>query len=405
MNVKYAFLDMNSYFASVEQRDHPCLRGRPVAVVPVLAETTSCIAASYEAKRFGVRTGTRVADARRLCPGLHLVEARPRRYVEVHHQLIRAVETCLPVHAVRSIDEMSFRLLGAERDPEQAERLALRMKQAICDEPELGAYLPCSIGLAPNEWLAKVAADFRKPDGLTVFLREGLPDCLYPLELRDFPGIGARMERRLHRAGVTTVERFCDLSATDLARVWGSKLLGQVWWQRLRGDDLHEVPTTRRTLGHSHVLAPEWRTETRARAVVLRLVEKAAARLRSIDYWAGSISVSARFLEAPSWGGRRRIAPCQDSLTLVRAAGCLWDRKPTFVPLQVGVTFADLVAGPNVALPLFEEDRRRLALARAVDAINRRYGPHSVYLGGMHGAESQAPTRIAFGAIPDLDWD
>src|SRR6516162_4157558 len=113
MNVKYAFLDMNSYFASVEQRDLPYLRGRPVAVVPVLAETTSCIAASYEAKRFGVRTGTRVADARRLCPGLHLVEARPRRYVEVHHQLIRAVEACLPVHAVRSIDEMSFRLLGA----------------------------------------------------------------------------------------------------------------------------------------------------------------------------------------------------------------------------------------------------------------------------------------------------
>lgn len=405
MEVNYAFLDMNSYFASVEQRDHPGLRGRPVAVVPVLAETTCCIAASYEAKRFGVKTGTQVAVARKLCPGLRVVEARPPRYVEVHHRLIRAVETCLPVHAVRSIDEMSCRLLGAERKPDAATQLALRMKRAIRDDRELGPCLTCSIGLAPNEWLAKVAADFHKPDGLTMFLRDDLPDCLHSLELCDFPGIGPRMERRLHRAGVTSVARFCDLPAAELSRIWGSKLLGMLWWQRLRGEDLREAPTVRRTLGHSHVLAPDWRTEPRARAVLLRLVEKAAARLRSIDYWAGSISVSARFLGAPSWGERRGLGPCQDTLTLIQAAGSLWDLKPPVVPLQVGMVLADLAAGPNVAVPLFEDDRRRLALARAVDAINRRYGPHSVHFGGMHGAQSQAPTRIAFGAIPDLEWE
>jgi DNA polymerase-4 len=405
VDVKYAFLDMNSYFASVEQRDRPRLRGRPVAVVPVLAETTCCIAASYEAKRFGVKTGTRVAVARKLCPGLCVVEARPRRYLEVHHQLIRAVETCLPVHAVRSIDEMSCRLLGAERKPDEAMQLALRMKLALRNDLQLGPHLPCSIGLAPNEWLAKVAADLQKPDGLTMFLREDLPDCLHCLTLRDLPGIGPRMERRLHGAGVTSVERFCDLPAAELTRIWGSKILGMLWWQRLRGDDLPEAPTTRRTLGHSHVLAPDWRTEPRARAVLLRLVEKAAARLRSLDYWAGSISVSARFLGAPSWGEHRGLGHCQDTLTLIRVAGSLWDRKPPIVPLQVGVVLADLAAGSNVAPPLFEEDRRHLALARAIDAINRRYGPHSIHFGGMHGAQSQAPTRIAFGAIPDLDWE
>ena len=405
MELRYAFLDMNAYFASVEQRDRPRLRGRPVAVVPVMAETTCCIAASYEAKRFGVTTGTRVVVARKLCPGLRVIEARPRRYVEVHHQLIRAVETCLPIHAVRSIDEMSCRLVGVERTLDEAMRLALRMKRAIRDDLLLGPDLRCSIGLAPNEWLAKIAADCQKPDGLTAFLRADLPDCLHCLALRDLPGIGPRMERRLHRAGVTSVEHFCDLAAAELGRIWGSKLLGQLWWQRLRGDDLPEVPTTRRTLGHSHVLAPAWRTEPRARAVLLRLVEKAAARLRSIDYWAGSISVSARFLHAPSWREHRGLGACQDTLTLIRAAGSLWDRKPSLIPLQVGVVLADLAAGPNVALPLFEEDRHHLALSHAIDAINRRYGPQAIHFGGMHGAQSQAPTRIAFGAIPDLDWE
>src|SRR5579871_4525772 len=98
--LNWLFLDLNSYFASVEQQDRPELRGKPVAVVPVLADTTCCIAASYEAKAFGVRTGTIVADARRLCPGIILVEGRHELYVDYHHRIVEAVETCLPVTAV-----------------------------------------------------------------------------------------------------------------------------------------------------------------------------------------------------------------------------------------------------------------------------------------------------------------
>jgi DNA polymerase-4 len=403
--VGYAFLDMNSYFASVEQRDDQALRHRPVAVAPVMAETTFCIAASYQAKRYGVKTGTRIDLARRLCPGIAVVHARPRRYVEVHHRIVQAVETCLPVHAVRSIDEMSFRLIGEEKEPDRAMELGLRLKQAIREDPELGPTLTCSVGLAPNEWLAKVAADMLKPDGLTMFLRKDLPDCLHGLALRDLPGIGARMEARLLRAGIGTVEQLCDLPAEGLSRIWGSRVLGHLWWQRLRGDDPAESPTTRRTLGHSHVLAPEWRTEPGARAVLLRLVEKAAARMRSIDYWAASISVSARFLDAPSWGLRCNLSPCQDPATLLRAARSLWDQKPPIVPLHVAVVLSDLIAGSNFPAPLFEEDRRLVSLGRAVDTINRRFGTHSVHFGGMHGAQSQAPLRIAFGVIPDLEWE
>src|SRR5436190_9071743 len=131
MGLHYLFVDMNAYFGSVEQQERPELRGRPVAVVPVKAESTCCIAASYEAKRFGVRTGTIVHEARRLCPDLCVVEARPRKYVETHHRIVNAVTSCLPVLAVRSVDEMVCKLVGAERQPDAAVRLAHRVKDAI----------------------------------------------------------------------------------------------------------------------------------------------------------------------------------------------------------------------------------------------------------------------------------
>ena len=113
--LNWLFVDLNSYFASVEQDDRPELRGRPVGVVPMMADTTVCIAASYEAKAYGVKTGTVVADAKRMCPGLVLVEARHEIYVDYHHRIVEAVESCLPVTAVCSIDEMACRLMGRER--------------------------------------------------------------------------------------------------------------------------------------------------------------------------------------------------------------------------------------------------------------------------------------------------
>ncbi len=114
-SVNWLFVDLNSYFASVEQQVRPELRGRPVGVVPAMVDTTCCIAASYEAKAFGVRTGTIVADAKKICPEIVLVEGRHDLYTEFHHKVVEAVESCVPVTAVCSIDEMACRLMGRER--------------------------------------------------------------------------------------------------------------------------------------------------------------------------------------------------------------------------------------------------------------------------------------------------
>ena len=149
--LRWLFLDLNSYFASVEQELEPKLRGRPIAVVPVVADTTVCIAASYEAKAFGVRTGTQVGDAKRMCPGIALVEARHELYVEYHNKIVEAVERMVPVTSVMSIDEMACRLIGREQPLLAALDLAHRVKAEIRNT--VGSTLRCSVGLAQNRYL------------------------------------------------------------------------------------------------------------------------------------------------------------------------------------------------------------------------------------------------------------
>src|ERR1700761_6598527 len=192
----WLFVDLNSYFASVEQELRPELRDRPVAVVPLMADTTCCIAASYEAKRYGVRTGTQVGDAKRLCPNILLVEARHELYVDYHHRIVEAVETCLPVTAVMSIDEMACRLMGRERPLLAALELGRKVKKSIHER--VGPMLRSSVGLATNRYLAKIASDMEKPDGIVALPLDVLPEALPRLALRDLPGIGERTEKRLN---------------------------------------------------------------------------------------------------------------------------------------------------------------------------------------------------------------
>ena len=131
MPLRILFVDMNAYFASVEQQDNPKLRGKPIGIVPMMARSTCCLAASYEAKAYGIKTGTPVWEALQLCPSLQLVVARHDRYVEVHNQIVRAVNRCLPIHRVMSIDEMACRLIGEARNPVAVRLMGMKIKSEI----------------------------------------------------------------------------------------------------------------------------------------------------------------------------------------------------------------------------------------------------------------------------------
>lgn len=397
------FIDFNAYFASVEQHIHPELRGRPVAVVPMDTDSTSVIAASYEAKRFGVKTGTRVGDAKRMCPGLVLASARTGEYVRIHHDLIAAVDAVIPVRAVHSIDEMSCRLAPVEREPDAARAVAMKVKRSIAER--VGPTMRCSIGIAPNRFLAKVGTDMMKPDGLVVIRNEDLPHVLHPLNLDDLPGIGRRMLARLNAQGITSVEQLCAATRSDLHAKWHS-VLGSYWHAWLRGEETHEEgETPRRSIGHQHVLAPNLRHAQGARAVVIRLLHKAAARARALGYAVSELSVWAGHTDWTRWSATARMGPRRDTSGLVERVTAMWDsRRPDSPPPRiVGVTLQNLVPNRSTTIPLFEQERRLSDLSDVMDKVNQKFGKNAVYIGAMHQAKSSAPSRIAFGSIPGLE--
>ena len=412
--LRYLFLDFNSYFASVEQQERPELRGKPVAVVPVLTDTTSCIAASYEAKAFGVKCGTNVGEARAKCPGLQVVEARPKVYVAYHEKAKEVAQRILPIDEVHSIDEVSFKLLGEERNKEEACALAKRLKQEIMRS--IGPCIKCSVGIAPNRFLSKVATDMQKPDGLIVLEASDLPHKLHRLKLTDFVGINVRMEKRLNASLIFTAEQMCAASRKDLIKAFGS-IIGDKWWYMLRGYDMGPEVHPRRSLGHSCVLAPEMRTDTACKEVLLRLVQKASARLRTEDLWTEAMDIGVSSDIQP-WHVHVRVPPTQDTLTLNEHFLAAWETRSFRQPRKVSVTFTNLKKAEHVTPSLFDPNYDRMLLNKAVDTVNQKFGKNSIFLAGMEHAKEAADEKIAFGktwlfqegkgdneifAIPDLD--
>lgn len=403
MSLRSLYIDFNSYFASVEQELQTELRGKPIGVVPVMADTTCCIAASYEAKAFGVKTGTLVKEAKLLCPEILLVEARPTLYVDYHHRLVTAVESCLPVDRVNSIDEMACILTGSQQQRFSAEQLAYKIKTVIATQ--VGAYLKCSIGIASNEFLAKTASDMHKPDGLTIIEPVDLPHCLYRLKLRDLCGIGPRMEARLQQQGIHTVQELCAADIHAMRHAWNG-IEGERMYALLRGDAVPRPPTQRASLSHSHVLAPELRTQRTAYSVLHRLTQKAAMRLRDYHYLTGALAISLKYRDGRKWEASRFFDATDETLTFLTALRELWRSRPPWAkqatPLAVGMAFSRLMEKSFMNRLLFSNYPRREKLDQAIDQLNLRYGKNTLYYGGAHLALHAAPMRIAFNHIPDL---
>lgn len=420
-HIRWLFLDLNSYFASIEQELRPELRDRPVAVVPVMADSTCAIAASYEAKAFGVRTGTQVGEAKNLCPGIELVEARHELYVDYHHRIVEAVERCIPVSVVMSIDEMAASLIGREQPLMAALDLGRRIKASIREH--VGSTLRCSVGLAPNRYLAKIASDMEKPDGLVALTPDILGPALSGLKLRDLPGVGARMEQHLNERGIRTMPQLLALSREQMNETWGG-IGGDKLWHWLRGEDFNDPELEHQTsISQSHVLPPELRSSEGCYAVAHKLLHKAAMRLRTARLWTTHVSLSIKFvvpkeeaskrhnsgIPQAAWSHGVAVIECQDSQTLVEALVKLWSMRPSGAlhqkPVYVGVGLGNLVPDHLHTLSLFsglESESRRTSLSITMDALNRKYGLDTLMPASMLLAKAAAPTRIAFTSIPDL---
>lgn len=403
-----AFVDMNAFFASVEQQETPKLRGRPIAVVPLVSDSTCAIAASYEAKALGVKTGTPVHEVLRLCPRIVLVEARPRLYMQYNQGILDCLNRFFVDIKPLSIDEMACWIGSLDRGPEAEMRLGRRVKKTICDT--LGECLRSSVGIAPNIFLAKVASDMQKPDGLTRLDAFNLPHALFRVPLADLPGVGRNMHRRLARCGITTVEHLYAADQHHLRRAWGG-VEGPRWYYMLRGRldadyRIWKSDEQRKSVGHSHVLPPEYRTRPGAQGVLLRLFTRCMRRLRQYGQAAASVGlwVKLRHNETfvrTTWKiDSRKHLHANDETTWIRIVRPLIEELPLLedgrVPYGVGVTFWDLKDARDVTLNLFDDTFARAEVSRTMDALNQKR-ENSLQIASVLPVQHTAPFRIAFG--------
>ena len=421
--LRWLFLDLNSYFASVEQQLDPALRGRPILVAPIASDTTVAIAASYEAKAFGINTGTPVWEARQRCRDIVVVPAQHRRYVEFHDAILAEIWRHIPVTKVCSIDEVACRLCDNENGAAEVIALARRIKAGIA--ANVGICLRSSIGVAPNRLLAKLASDMQKPDGLVVLHGHELPERLFGLKLRDITGIGAKMERRLAQQGILDIEMLCRRRPRDAGDAWGG-INGDRLWYLLHGFDLPEAARKSRSIGHSHVLSPSQRGAEPARLTARRLALKATSRLRRGGWTARLLVLHARFEDGmvdgvrDGWRGSVKLPTTQDSFRVLDALGLLWARLVAVAQSRhggvrlrmVGVTLAEIAPLAAEQGSLFEalaptdplaRATRGLKLAQAMDTLNEKFGRNAVTLGPTTGGRiDRVGSKIAFGRIPDL---
>ncbi len=404
MTLRSLLVDFNSYFASVEQQAEPRLRGKPLGVVPMLADTTVCIAASIEAKTFGVKTGTRVDEARRLCPGIEFVVARHELYIDYHHRAVAVVDAFVPVRAVLSIDEMDCELTGRWREPARAMDIARRVKAGLA--AQIGECLRTSIGIGPNTFIAKTASDMVKPDGLVMIEQSELPQRLFELPVRALSGVGKQMEKRLAAHGIRTVQDLAARSRDELRAIWGG-IGGDIMHGRIRGEEQHERASDTSSISHSSVLGPDSRNPEHAFAVLNRLTQKAAMRLRKAQFYAGKLSIGLKYLDASHWATEMRLVDTQDTVAFLHALDKLWSRRPKDrrTILRVEMAYSDFVPEDQHTGSLFASEGKSKNLYSALDKLNARFGKQAVYFASAHKARDRGGMHIAFNHIPDPKTD
>lgn len=381
------YIDMNSFFASVEQQLDSRLRGRPVAITAMENDKGCVVAASYEAKAVGIKTGTSVRDARRLCPDVVFRASRHRVYVRHNLQVAAVLDRHAELMRIRSVDEFQLALSGPTTTLDGAAQLVRTLKDAVATE--VGECLRFSAGIGPNHLLAKIAGKLEKPDGFQWLSPENMPDRIAHLALDDLPGISRAMLDRLHRAGVRDVPALCTLDPRHARSIWRS-VEGERFVRALQGLDVPLPETQRGAYGNSKVLAPEFRRPPEAYLVSRWLLEKSAARLRRDGRVAGSLAVSLSPMGRPRWARSVRIASSQDTAQFLAVHRAIWRtawpeiRRAELMSIGVHLGDVDLLARRcgDLLRPLAPSQRTAGERAAAVaDMINARFGRETIKWG------------------------
>jgi DNA polymerase-4 len=381
---------MDAFYASVEQRDRPELRGQPV-IVGGVGNRGVVSAASYEARRFGVRSAMPTATARRLCPQGIFLPVRMAHYAHVARQIRHILLSVTPLVEPLSLDEAFLDVRGCERLLGPAPEIARRIKERVRAETGLTA----SVGVAPNKFLAKLASDHGKPDGLVVVPVRQVAEFLAPLSVGRLWGVGAQGEKRLHALGVRTIGQLAALPERVLVDHFGKT--GRHLWELAHGRDERAVTPDREAKSIStETTFPEDVGDREAlRAWLLDLVDELAGRLRQEGVLARTVELKARSSDFRTRTRSLSLPEATDVTDVLwRAALRLFERSVTEaeLPLRLlGVGASNLTREEKVQRQLFGDEGRKRdeALDRTIDAIRGRLGPGAIRRGS--GLEPRLP--------------
>ena len=370
-------VDMDAFFASVEQQDNPALEGKPIAVTGA-GERTVITTASYEARAYGVKTGMTVFDARKLCPHILLVVGNNQKYAQV---CTRLVEICLrftPDTEIYSIDEVFLDITGSHHLFNGPENLARAIKATV--KSELG--IPCTVGIGPNILIAKLASDLAKPDGLRWIDEAAVPSVLEALPVKKLWGIGPHTEEKLARLGIIACGQLGRAPLALLTKKFG--IIGKQLIEMGNGKlerPLEIVPPEPKSIGHSITLPKDIWKRDEMLSCLLRLSERVGRRARRYDYKGKKIALTVRYADFNTFTRQITLpASTNDTGEIYRSAVAILDgiRLRTRVRL-FGISLSSLGKSGN-QMPLFQdpEQDKRAAMAKAVDAVNDKFGEQAI---------------------------
>ena len=380
-----AHADMDAFYASIEQRDRPELRGKPVAVGHA-GKRGVVAAASYEARRFGVHSALPMSTAKRRCPDLIVVRPRMHHYAEISARIREIFYRYTPIVEPLSLDEAYLDIGGSVGLFGSVEAIVEGIRRDVRSELEL----PVSIGVGPGKLVAKIASRKAKPDGALIVAASEVEEFLAPLPVREIWGVGRTSERVLHDLGIATIGQLAAADPAVLEERLGR--WGPVLHSLARGEDLRTVECDRgrKSYGEENTFPEDAADCDVIEATVIAHAETVARRLRRDGVRAATITLKYR----PSGPGERfRLVtrsrtldrPTDDGAVISKTALELWSEEPEHPPLRlVGVQVSGLDGERPVQLGLFGEveDERRKALNAALDEIVSRFGPGAVRRGG-----------------------
>ncbi|MBO4855368.1 hypothetical protein J5500_03130, partial [Candidatus Saccharibacteria bacterium] len=382
------YIDLNSCFATIEQQSRPMLRGRPVAITNRITPNACIIAASYEAKALGVKVGMRRMEAEALCKDLIFAETEPSKYIFVHEKFKHIMQDYSSDTTMKSIDEGVINLAAAPPHIKSRDRAEIghEIKQRLLTE--IGDYMRCNVGISSNRFLAKLAAELHKPDGLDEITPENQRAVFATLKLTDLPGINIRMERRLNAVNIFTPLQFLDADEGTLVKLVCKSIDGSKWYKRLRGIEVDDYISDIKSVGRQYVLESKLLSREEIRARILHLCEDVGYRLRSKHLYARGVYV---------WTYGYDDIFSHKSIILKRAVATdhdicdVADQLFAFLPSPVriiGVTLYKLQKSADAQMTFYQDQLDRAEnVCAAIDQINYRFGNRKIHSAASHGTE------------------